>query len=59
MALTDVNGNVVDRYAYDVWGSAIAAQTSESVAQPLRYGSYWYDDDLAWYWAGVAATIRS
>ncbi len=55
VALTDSGGNVVDRYGYDVWGTPIAAQTSETVAQPFRYASYWYDKELGWYWV----TLRS
>ncbi len=39
VALADQNGSVVDRYGYDVWGASIAAQTSETVAQPFRYAS--------------------
>ncbi len=55
VALTDSGGNVVDRYGYDVWGAPIAAQTNETVAQPFRYASYWYDTQLGWYWV----TLRS
>ncbi len=55
VALTDISGTVVDRYAYDLWGQPVAAGTSESVAQPLRYAGYWYDAALGWYWVGVRA----
>jgi len=55
VALTDISGTVVDRYAYDLWGQPVAAGTSESVAQPLRYAGYWYDAALGWYWIGVRA----
>src|SRR5207253_7770957 len=51
VALTDSTGNVVDRYAYDVWGALTSA--SESVPQLLRYAGYWYDQELGWYWVGV------
>ncbi len=53
VALTDVNGAVVDRYAYDPWGEGVPEGTSETVAQPFRYGGYWWDKELGWYWVGV------
>lgn len=40
----------MDRYGYDVWGQLPATQTSETVAQPFRYASYWCDKELCWYW---------
>jgi RHS repeat-associated protein len=51
VALTDVSGNVVDRYSYGVWGALVSS--SEAVPQRLRYGGYWYDAELNWYWASV------
>ncbi len=51
IALTDVNGRVVDAYAYDAWGQTVGAY--ETVAQPFRYGGYWYDAALGWYWVSV------
>jgi RHS repeat-associated protein len=51
VALTDTTGNVVDRYAYDVWGALTSV--SESVPQRLRYAGYWYDQELGWYWVRV------
>jgi len=53
VALTDITGTVVDRYGYDLWGVPIAGQTSEQVAQPLRYAGYWWDAALGWYWVNV------
>jgi len=53
VALTDVNGNVVDQYAYDLWGRPTTVQ--ESVPQPLRYQGYWYDNELGWYWLSSRA----
>jgi len=50
-ALTNVSGKIVDFYTYDVWGRPTT--TYETVAQPLRYGGYWYDREMGWYWAGV------
>jgi RHS repeat-associated protein len=51
VALTDTSGNVVDRYAYDVWGQPTSV--SENVPQRLRYAGYWYDQELGWYGVGV------
>jgi len=48
VALTDVNGTVVDQYAYDLWGKPTIVY--ESVPQQLRYQGYWYDNELGWYW---------
>jgi RHS Repeat len=35
VALTDTTGNVVDRYAYDIWGAPTTV--TETVPQRLRY----------------------
>jgi len=51
VALTDITGTVVDRYAYDVWGAPTGA--TESVPQPFRYAGYWWDSALNWYWVSV------
>ena len=51
VAPTDTTGNVVNRYAYDIWGQPTSV--SESVPQRLRYAGYWYDQELSWYWVGV------
>ena len=53
IALTDSNGNVVDSYAYDLWGKPITV--SESVPQRLRYTGSWYDVELGWYWLTTRA----
>jgi len=54
VALTDQSGKVVDRYAYDAWGEQVSNDaTDERVAQQLRYGGYWYDEALGWYWVNV------
>ncbi len=51
VALTDINGSVVDRYAYDQWGELTSNDgTDEHVAQQLRYHGAWYDEKLSWYW---------
>jgi len=53
VALTDQGGSVVDSYSYDQWGKPTSVQ--ESVPQQLRYGGYWYDNELGWYWLSVRA----
>jgi len=53
VALTDVNGTVVDRYAYDPWGEGVPEGTNESVPQPFRYAGYWWNKELGWYWVSV------
>jgi RHS repeat-associated protein len=51
VALTDTSGNVVNRYAYELWGAPTSI--SETVPQQLRYAGYWYDQELGWYWVRV------
>ncbi|RIK05039.1 MAG: hypothetical protein DCC49_12980 [Acidobacteria bacterium] len=58
VALTDKDGNIVNRYAYGPWGEA--TRVSEQVHQPFRYAGYRYEDgfDLyylraRWYDAGT------
>ncbi len=54
VALTDSNGKVVDRYAYDSWGELTSDDgVNETVPQQLRYAGYWYDEKLSWYWLRV------
>jgi len=54
VALTDITGKVVDRYAYDSWGELTSNDsTDETVPQQLRYAGYWYDEKLSWYWLSV------
>ncbi len=54
VALTDVNGTVVDRYAYDSWGELTSNDAvDETAPQQLRYAGYWYDEKLSWYWLSV------
>jgi len=53
-ALTNAQGQVVDAYAYDLWGApqpgpggfGALGYVVEGVPQPLRYRGYFYD---AWY----------
>lgn len=58
VAVTDRDGNIVNRYAYGPWGEA--TRVSEQVHQPFRYAGYRYEDgfDLyylraRWYDAGT------
>jgi hypothetical protein len=53
VALVDVSGNVVDRYAYDPWGEGLPEGISETVPQQLHYGGYWWDKELGRYWVRV------
>ncbi|HXT34272.1 MAG TPA: hypothetical protein VN837_01735, partial [Chloroflexota bacterium] len=46
-------GNVVDQYAYDLWGGP--TNVSENVPQQLRYQGYWYDPELGRYWLSSRA----
>jgi len=51
VALTDANGSVVDRYAYDSWGESTSDdRVNEHVPQQLRYKAQYYDEKLTWYW---------
>jgi len=51
VALTDANGSVVDRYAYDSWGESTSDdRTNEHVPQQLRSKAQYYDEKLTWYW---------
>jgi len=53
VALTDANGSVVDRYAYDSWGEQISNdRTDETIPQQLRYRGQYYDEKLGTYWMG-------
>ncbi len=53
VALTDSNGAVVDRYAYDSWGEPVSDdRPNEMIPQQLRYRGYYYDEALTYYWAG-------
>ncbi len=53
IALTDVTGNTVDRYTYDLWGKVVSS--SEHVPQRLRFAGAWYDQELGWYWMATRA----
>ena len=51
IALTGPKGSVVASYADDPWGQVISS--TETIWQPFRYGSYWYNADLGVYWLQV------
>ena len=59
IAVTDHNGNVVARYAYDAWGNhkvlnpdGTENQSASFIGNinPIRYRGYYYDKDLGLYW---------
>jgi len=54
VAVTDVNGNVVDSYAYDLWGEELPDTSHEAAPQRLHAGAMWYDAEMQvqWLWDG-------
>jgi len=58
VAVTDVNGNVVDSYAYDLWGEELTGTTHEQVPQRLRYAGMWSDTEPQWLWDDSGASPR-
>ncbi|MBE0418196.1 MAG: hypothetical protein IBX63_10565, partial [Coriobacteriia bacterium] len=48
VAMTDVDGEVVNAYAYDPYGEVTHAE--ESVPNPYRYAGYRYDDTTGLYY---------
>jgi len=52
VSVTDINGNVVDSYEYDLWGEEITDTSHEAVPQRLRFGAMWYDEEMQvqWLW---------
>ncbi|RIK04369.1 MAG: hypothetical protein DCC49_13440 [Acidobacteria bacterium] len=48
VAVTDRDGNIVNRYAYGPWGEA--TRVSEQVHQPFRYAGYRYEDGFDLYY---------
>jgi len=48
VSLTDSAGTIVNSYAYDPWGIALA--TNETVQNPFRYASYYYDTSAQLYY---------
>lgn len=53
VALTDVNGAVANRYAYDPYGNAIASGTSGSVVNPWRFAGGYLDTATGLYKFGA------
>lgn len=52
VALTDTSGNVAAKYTYDTWGKPLTTNIIDSklTDQPIRYASYYFDEDLALYY---------
>ncbi|TCI59108.1 hypothetical protein EVJ21_14320 [Exiguobacterium sp. SH0S2] len=52
VAITDTLGNVAAKYTYDTWGKPLTSNITDSklTGQPIRYASYYYDEDLALYY---------
>jgi RHS repeat-associated protein len=48
VSLTDTTGAVVNTYAYDPWGLPLSS--SETVENPFRYASYYYDSSTELYY---------
>ena len=48
VALIDSEENVVNRYTYDAFGVVITE--TETVDNPFRYASYWYDSETGLYY---------
>ena len=48
MALINSEENVVNRYTYDTFGVVITE--TETVDNPFRYASYWYDSETGLYY---------
>lgn len=51
VALTNSLGTVQNTYTYDEWGKDTGK--SETVTNPFRYASYWYDDTVGLYHLGA------
>lgn len=52
MAITDTAGNVAATYTYDTWGTPVSTNVTDPKlsGQPIRYASYYYDEDLALFY---------
>lgn len=52
ISITNLNGDVSANYTYDTWGNLLTKdiQDSKLSGQPIRYASYYYDEDLALYY---------
>ena len=48
IAVTDENGNVVNRYTYDAWGNTLSEE--ETIPNPIRYAGQYYDEELNMYY---------
>ncbi|MEB1807159.1 MAG: RHS repeat-associated core domain-containing protein [Bacillaceae bacterium] len=52
VAITDMDGKVAAEYTYDTWGKPLTSNIVDPklTGQPIRYASYYYDEDLALYY---------
>ncbi len=52
VAITDETGNLAAEYMYDSWGKPITKNVIDEKLhdQPIRYASYYYDEDLKLYY---------
>ncbi|OGX77825.1 hypothetical protein A6395_15225 [Exiguobacterium sp. SH31] len=52
IAITDSTGEISAEYSYDAWGNPITKgiRDTKLVNQPIRYASYYYDEDLELYY---------
>lgn len=52
VSITDTEGNVSASYTYDTWGNPISKNVRDVnlTHQPIRYASYYYDEDLELYY---------
>ncbi|GGG85239.1 RHS repeat-associated core domain-containing protein [Paenibacillus radicis (ex Gao et al. 2016)] len=41
--IRDQSGNLLNKYSYDIWGKPLAANTTETIANPFRYSSEYWD----------------
>ena len=50
LAIVDGSNRIVGRYTYDVWGKVLSATGTIAEINPIRYRSYYYDDETGWYY---------
>lgn len=52
VAITDETGNLAAEYTYDSWGKPVTKNVNDEKLnnQPIRYASYYYDEDLKLYY---------
>ncbi|WP_214691722.1 hypothetical protein, partial [Exiguobacterium sp. s43] len=52
VAITDETGTLAAEYTYDSWGKPVTKNVNDEKIndQPIRYASYYYDEDLKLYY---------